>query len=65
MTAMNMSVSHFTCLLHLNSSASTIEPMLAIKQFTFATCIKGKGKLVPVLNSTKHYAMKTYGRVDI
>jgi hypothetical protein len=26
---------------------------------------KGKGKVVPVLNLIKHYAMKTYGGVDV
>jgi hypothetical protein len=25
----------------------------------------GKGKVVPVLNLIKHYAMKAYGRVDV
>jgi hypothetical protein len=27
--------------------------------------VKGKGKVVPVLNLIKHYAMKAYGGVDI
>jgi hypothetical protein len=26
---------------------------------------KGKGKVVPVLNWIKHYAMKAYGGVDV
>jgi hypothetical protein len=26
---------------------------------------KGKGKVVPVLNLIKHYAMKAYGGVDV
>jgi hypothetical protein len=26
---------------------------------------KGKGKVVPVLNLIKHYAMKAYGEVDV
>jgi hypothetical protein len=27
--------------------------------------VKGKGKVVPVLNLIKNYAMKTYGGVDV
>jgi hypothetical protein len=27
--------------------------------------VKGKGKVVPVLNLIKHYAMKAYGGVDV
>jgi hypothetical protein len=30
-----------------------------------SVCGKVKGKVVPVLNSIKHYAMKAYGRVDV
>jgi hypothetical protein len=28
-------------------------------------CKKKKGKVVPVLNLIKHYAMKAYGGVDV
>jgi hypothetical protein len=27
--------------------------------------VKGKGKVVPVINLIKHYAMKAYGGVDV
>jgi hypothetical protein len=27
--------------------------------------VKGKGKVVPLLNLIKHYAMKAYGGVDV
>jgi hypothetical protein len=30
-----------------------------------AKLCKGKGKVVPVLNLIKHYAMKAYGGVDV
>jgi hypothetical protein len=32
---------------------------------TFQKTVKVKGKVVPVLNLIKHYAMKAYGGVDV
>jgi hypothetical protein len=39
--------------------------ILSFKSFTLNMTISKKGKIVPVLNEFKYYAMKAYGGVDV
>jgi hypothetical protein len=39
--------------------------LLPVQEIKLGFCGPVKGKVVPVLNLIKHYAMKAYGGVDV
>jgi predicted ribosome-associated RNA-binding protein Tma20 len=52
----------YFCVFRRGERPVVIGPLLASKKDMY---MSGKGKVVPVLNLIKHYAIKAYGGVDV